>query len=120
MRRRTTCERGLSESVQLAILFPVVLTLIFGAIQVGVVLAGRAAIRDAAMAGAEVASVSPSVGEGVRVAKDVAERSGIRVVEVSTDVHADLVTVRVAGEVPLALVGLSPVVSASVVLPRYR
>lgn len=110
----------MSESVQLAILFPLVLTLIFGVIQLGVVLAARAAIRDAAWAGAEVAAVSSALEEGSRVATDVAQRSGIRSVDASTDVVDGLVTVRVSGEVPLALPGLSPKVFASVALPRYR
>lgn len=76
-------ERGMSESIQWAVLLPVLLLGVLGIIQAGIVLHARTAAHHAALAGAEAQSLSGQ-GSGVaeRVARDVASQAGLLDVQV--------------------------------------
>ena len=75
--------RGLSESVQWAVLTPLVLMVLLGLIHAGVLMHGRGVAGQAALAGAEAQSLSGSgPGVGERVAREVAEAGGLRSVDV--------------------------------------
>ena len=83
MSRRPRDRRGLSESVQWATLVPVLLLLVLGAVQVGIVLQARSAAGEAALAGAEAGAVlGASADSAESVSRRVAENSGLRDVEI--------------------------------------
>lgn len=76
-------ERGMSESIQWAVLLPVLLLSVLGIIQAGIVLHARTAAHNAALAGAEAQSLAGQ-GSGVadRVAREVAGQAGLLDVQV--------------------------------------
>lgn len=93
-------ERGMSESVQWAVLTPVVLLAILGLIQTGIWLHGRTAAANAALAGAEAQSLSgASGGAGERVARRVAEQAGLLDVQVNVGRGQREVSVEVSARV---------------------
>ncbi|MDN5565044.1 MAG: pilus assembly protein, partial [Luteococcus sp.] len=64
----STDERGLSESLQWAVLLPVVMLTVLGIIQSGIWLHGRSVAANAALAGAEAQALSGAGGgTGARV-----------------------------------------------------
>ena len=106
--------RGLSESVQWAVLTPVVLFVLLGGIHAGIVLHGRTVAANAALAGAEAQALAgASEGVGARVAREVAEQGGLRSVEVSTASPPGAVSVRVDGRVSSFLPGALDAVHGS-------
>lgn len=119
----------MSESVQWAILTPMVLLILLGSIQVGMLLSGRSAVRDAAMAAAEVMSLTAggsaaggSAGGGSaaeRVARDVATDAGLTDVQVRTSTQSRTLTVTVTGRLPLLLTLTSPTLTASATVGRH-
>lgn len=91
-------ERGMNDSVQWAILTPLLLFLILGALQVGLWAHGRSIASSAAIAGAEAgARLEASPGTAQAVAHEVAERGGLRNVQVTVAKDASQVRVVVAG-----------------------
>ncbi len=96
MRRR---ERGMSESVQWAVLTPLVLTLILGIIQVGLWAYGRQVASNAAVAAAEEASLlgSTSVADGRGMGRLIAEKGGMVGVQVEVTEHDGQMTATVEG-----------------------
>lgn len=108
------CGRGLVESTQWALLIPVLLFGIFGIIQGSIYLAGRAAVQQAAMAGAEHAAFAGSAaGAGGQVAADLANRAGLSGVSVQVNESATGVEVWVQGRVDTVLPGDWSLVEAS-------
>ncbi|MFZ2261164.1 TadE-like protein [Luteococcus japonicus] len=95
----STDERGLSESLQWAVLLPVVMLTVLGIIQSGIWLHGRSVAANAALAGAEAQALSGAGGgTGARVAREVAEHGGLREVQVQVGGGRDVsvaVTARV-------------------------
>ena len=94
-------ERGVVESVQWAILLPVVLLTILGIIQVGLWAHGRTVASNAAITAAERAALFEGAGSDARAAAlRVAEHGGLIGVEVSLSESAGEVTARVQGRMP--------------------
>lgn len=109
MRRRN--ERGYSESVQWAMLIPLVMLLLLGAIQVGVWWHGRNTVLHAAAAAAEAESAYfAAPGSGQRAAETIAAAGGVAGVTVAVSRNTDRVDVMVSGTVPLLIdLGMSQV-----------
>lgn len=92
-------ERGLAESLQWAVLVPMLLALVLGTIQTGIWLHGRTVVSDAALAAAEeVAWGRATDAEARRVAEAIADAGGVSEVSVGINRGA-LVEVRVSGRV---------------------
>lgn len=104
MARRPSPERGASESLQWALLTPVLLLCILGLVQAGVVLHARNTVRHAAMAAAEAQALAGArEQDAAAVVHRMTQRSDVR--QVVTTVHRvdGTVTVTVQGKVPLLL-----------------
>jgi Flp pilus assembly protein TadG len=123
--RRGESDRG-SSSVEFAILFPIIVALLFAGPQLALWYLAREAADAAAHAGARAASVSGAAGEAGREAADeYLARLGtgsITRYSVAEQDTATTVSVRVAAEVPnvIPLPGFSPTVDVTVVRGRER
>ncbi|QIK72291.1 pilus assembly protein [Propioniciclava coleopterorum] len=94
-------ERGVTDSVQWAILLPAVLLSVLGIIQVGLWAHGRTVATNAAVAAAERAALyRASTADARATAARVAQHGGLVDLEVSLVESADQITVRVAGRMP--------------------
>lgn len=104
-------QRGYSESVQWAVLTPVVMIMLLGAIQAGLWWHGRTTVQHAAAAAAEAESVFRTTpGSGQRAAETIAAAGGVNGVSVQIMRRPDRVDVVVAGSVPLLVdLGMSTV-----------
>ncbi|WP_434539620.1 TadE/TadG family type IV pilus assembly protein [Aestuariimicrobium sp. Y1814] len=103
-RRRPHRERGLSQSVQWALLTPLVVLLIVGVVQAAAVLQARQVANSAALAGAEAeAWYQAPVGSGGEVARRSATGSGLRNVTVTSRRSGGMATVTVSGSADLFL-----------------
>lgn len=92
--------RGLSESVQWALLAPLVVLAVLGLVQSGIWLHARDAATSAALAGAETQALSGSgSGMGPVAARRVAEQGGLREVEVVVVRVGDQIRCTVSGRV---------------------
>lgn len=99
-RRAGRAQRGLSESVQWAVLTPLLLLVVLGIVHSGIWLHGRNVAANAALAGAEAQSLSGAGSDvGGSVARDVAQRGGLRDVQVSSSRSGGEVVVVVTGRV---------------------
>lgn len=118
-RRRSGAQRGMSESVQWAVLTPVLLLAILGVVQAGVVLHARTVVRDAAAAVAQQQSrAGASPGEARAVAERVTAPADLEQLQVIVDDSGALVSVTVTGRAPVFFdVGLATV-SATAVMPK--
>ena len=99
MSRRS--ERGVSESLQLAVITPALLLCVLGLIQTGVWIHGRQVLHSAASAAAEAESVTGApVGSGQAAARQVA---GGTIVDLEVSVVRSItrVDVTVTGRVPI-------------------
>ncbi|MFV0406705.1 MAG: TadE/TadG family type IV pilus assembly protein [Propioniciclava sp.] len=97
-------ERGMSDSVQWAMLTPLVLLTVLGMIQAGIWLYGRSVAADAAITGAEAAAVLDADPDQAReLAQQVADKGGLREVTVERAMGATTVTVTVTGRIPTFL-----------------
>ncbi|RCK70450.1 pilus assembly protein [Desertihabitans brevis] len=98
MTRPSRGERGVSESVQWALVVPVLLTTLLAVIQLGVWVHGRNTVRHAAVAGAEAAAVADSSASRSRAeqaAGEVTRAGGLHSVQVrvrSTDGRVEVTT----------------------------
>lgn len=102
VRGRPRGERGLSESVQWALITPVLLLLLLGGIQIGVVLHGRHAAGAAAQAAAEAAAAFEApIDAGRDAALPVARTAGLRDVDVGVIRAGGRVDVVVDARVPI-------------------
>lgn len=114
----STDERGLSESLQWAVLMPLLMLAVLGIIQSGIWLHGRSVVANAALAGAEAQALSGAGGgTGARVAREVAERGGLRDVQVEVGGGRD-VAVTVSGRVDSFFTAGRSTVSARAEMPR--
>lgn len=115
---RTRDERGLSESIQWAVLLPLVLLAVLGAVHAGVVLHGRTVAANAALAGAETDALSGAAGgAGDRVAREVAEGGGLLDVTTTTSRTASVVRIEVRGRVDSFLPGGATTVTSTAEQP---
>lgn len=111
---RRRCERGLVESTQLAVLVPLILLVVFSVIQASIWFAGRSAVQQAAMAGAEHAAFADAGPDAaVGVAQQVAADSGLLDVRVQVGFTGTTVDVTVDARVPSVLPGRWSLVSAT-------
>ena len=121
MTKRPVDERGMSESLQWSVLLPLVMLMILGLIQAGVVLHGRNVVASAALAAAEAQAVA---GDGeqaaLRVAHAMVDPDGVTLERVEVGGDADTVNVRVVARIPVWFdLGLSRVESTAS-QPRER
>ncbi len=87
---------------------------ILGVIQGGIFLAGRAAVQQAAMAGAEHAAFADAgPGAATAVATDVASRAGLSNIEVNVESTGAGIQVSVRAEVASVLPGDWSIVEAA-------
>lgn len=99
MRRRD--ERGLSDSVQWAILTPLLMLTVLGLIQAGIWLHGRDVAAHAAIAGAEEGALYGASEASARAAATrVAEAGGLADVVVDVNRGPERVQVAVRGRMP--------------------
>lgn len=104
MRGPVRDERGYSESVQWAMLTPLVMLLLLGALQVAMVWHGRNTVQHAAAAAAEAESVFRApAGSGQRAAQTIASAGGVTGVAVRVDRTPNRVHVEVSGQVPVLI-----------------
>ena len=104
MPRPTRTERGASESVQYALIWPVLMMVTLGIIQAGIWLHGRNVALRAAAAGVDAARGSyGSVAEARQVAQRLATSGGLGSVSVSVTQRPGEVAVIVSGTPPLML-----------------
>jgi Flp pilus assembly protein TadG len=97
-------ERGTSESVQLALIWPLLLLVTLGIIQAGIWIHGRQAALRAAIAAADVARGSTgSAAAADDLGTKIAAAAGLRSVDVSVEVSSAQVRVVVAGTAPSIL-----------------
>ncbi|HLT60492.1 MAG TPA: TadE family protein [Microlunatus sp.] len=102
LRRRS--ERGAAESIQVVLIWPVVLLATLGIIQGGLWLHGRnVAIRAATIAVDEARGVTGTTDRARSLAIDLATHSGLSEVEVSVIRDGDRAVARVAGRAPVIL-----------------
>lgn len=106
-------QRGLSESVQWAVLGTVALVCLLALMEAAVVLHGRNVAAAAALTGAQAqALLNAQEGVGVQVATQTAASGGLTDIQVVVSVEHGLVTVRVDATVPALTGWTSPHVSA--------
>ncbi|GEM_PF-1372187 len=101
-RGRSSCDqRGVTRSVELAVLLPALLAAIFMVIVVAVTMHGRSVAQQAAMVGAEHAAFYGAQPEQGRfVAGEIAQRGGLQDLDVQLEVEGAMVTIRVTAWVP--------------------
>lgn len=93
-------DRGVSESVQWAIILPALLLCVLGLVQAGVVMHGRQVMHTAAAAAADAeAAAGASNGAGAAAARAVAASGGVKDIAVDVKTTGDLVEVTVSGRV---------------------
>lgn len=103
-RRRPADERGVTESAQYALIWPVLLLVTLGIIQAGIWIHGHHVANRAAHAAADVASGSyGSAGEAKQIAAGIARSGGLEEVAVTVSTNAGRVEVTVAGRTPTML-----------------
>ena len=114
-------ERGVSESTQWAILVPVLLFLVLGLVQFGVLLYSRGVASQAAAAAADLRAVGSHQAQHARdVGQRIAESGGLMGTRITMDASGDLLVVTVSGRAPLFVdLGQGQVVERAV-LPLER
>jgi len=98
--RRARGERGLADSVQWAILTPLLLVTLLGLVQVGLWLPGRTIAPHAAIAAAEDAALLGSGPDAGAVARAIAGAGGLTDVTVTVSRGARTAEVDVSGRMP--------------------
>ncbi len=102
--RRPRDQRGVSESVQYALIWPVLLLATLGVIQAGIWVHGHNVAVRAAQAGADIArGTEGSAGEAEAVAAGIARSGGLAAVQVAVARGAATVEVTVRGSAPFIL-----------------
>lgn len=113
--------RGLSESVQWALLTPLILLCVLGLVQAGVVLHARNSVRQAALAGAETqALLGADPTFGAATAERVARAGDLSDVTTQVQLGPELVTVTVTGRARIFFDLGQGRVSATATWPRER
>lgn len=104
MRRAARDERGLSESLQFALVWPVLMLVTLGVIESGIWLHARNVAEHAAIAAVGEAGGSYGDVDAARqLGNDLAAAGGLSGVEVSVSRGAETVTAVVSAESPLVL-----------------
>ena len=121
MRTPPRDERGLSESVQLAVVWPVLLLVTLGVIQAGIWLHARDVAGRATSAAVDAArGTGGTPEEGRRVGAELARAGGLQDVVVEVRRSDTAVTATVTAEAPLILdLGLAQI-RESAAAPRER
>jgi hypothetical protein len=102
MPRLSADERGLSQSVQYAVILPALMLVTLGIIQAGVWIHGHNVAIRAANAGADIARGSyGTAAEARAAAMTLAETGGLRDVQIDVERATDGVTVSVSAGAPL-------------------
>lgn len=102
MAPRPRNERGLSDSVQLAVAWPLLVLLIFGIIQAGVWLHGRNVAQRAAVLATDIGrGTTGSLPEARQAATTLAEAGGLTGISVDVRINATTVIVEVGADTPL-------------------
>jgi hypothetical protein len=97
-------ERGLSESVQFAVVWPLLVLLTLGIIQAGLWLHGRNVAQRAAVAAVDVArGTFGTPGEARERAQGLAAAGGLHNVEIQLSVGGNDVSVTVTADAPVIL-----------------
>ncbi|MEE8870002.1 MAG: TadE/TadG family type IV pilus assembly protein [Acidipropionibacterium acidipropionici] len=97
-------ERGVVESVQWALVWPVMLLAVFGIIQAAVLLQARSAVTEAARAAVRAETLAGShPGDALDAAWQVAGPSGVRDITVTVGRSGPLTTVEVRARAPILL-----------------
>lgn len=114
-------ERGLTESVQFALIWPLLVLVTLGVIQTGLWLHGRNVAQRAATAATDIARGSyGDTGQARALASSLAQAGGLHGVRVEVSTNAREVTVSVSAAAPGMLeVGLGRI-AASASAPRER
>jgi len=100
----TSDQRGVSESIQWAILGAAFLVSLLAMVEVGLVWHGRSLSTEAALAGANAQSVLRApAGSGLEAATAVAVAGGLKNVQVQVNLTGTVVTVIVTGSVSTGL-----------------
>ena len=95
-------ERGLSESVQWAVLWPLLMLLALGIIQAGIFLHGRNVAQRAATAAVDAARGSyGSPGDAEQLGVRIAGSGGLRNISVRVQRTGSMVTAHVSGYAPM-------------------
>lgn len=103
-RRGRRSQRGLSESVQYAVLLPLLLICTLGIIEAGIWVHGHNVALGAARAGAEAArGTDGSSGSALTAAQGIAEQGGLESVSVWADRRQTEVVITVSARIPLIL-----------------
>jgi Flp pilus assembly protein TadG len=104
MRKLPRSERGVSESVQYALIWPVLMLTTLGIIQSGIWLHGRNVAQRAATAAADTArGTYGTSGDGEAIARDIARSGGLREISVVIRRSPTAVTVVVHAQAALIL-----------------
>ena len=102
MQVRARNERGLSESVQWAVLWPVLMLMTLGIIQAGIFLHGRNVAQRAATAAVDTARGSyGSVADAQHVATNIASSGGLQNISVHVQRTGTSVTADVSAKAPM-------------------
>lgn len=116
-----TCQRGLSGSVQWAILTPVILLIVLGTIQVGLWQYGRTVASHAAIATAEEAAhLGASPADATALGVEIATGGGLVDVDVALSFDADDARAVVRGRMPVFFDLGQTRVSEQATRPRER
>jgi Flp pilus assembly protein TadG len=95
-------ERGLSESVQWAILWPLLMLLTLGIIQAGIFLHGRNVAQRAATAAVDAARGSyGSAADAEHLGESIASSGGLRDISIRVRPTGTTVTADVSGNAPM-------------------
>lgn len=115
-----SAERGISESVQWALVWPLVALAVISVVQTALVLQARSALTEAARAAARAhAVVGARPADALTAARAVVARSGVRDLRVAVREDAGLVRVEATGQAPSIVADLvAPRLSAHAVEPR--
>lgn len=114
-------ERGLTESIQLAVIWPLLMLVTLGVIQTGLWLHGRNVAQRAATAATDVARGSyGDAAEARNLATSLAQAGGLKQVKVDLSIGVQDVSVTVSAAAPTMLhVGLGRI-AGTASAPRER
>ena len=103
-RRRSPDQRGITESAQFALIWPLLLLVSLGIIQAGIWIHGHNVANRAAHAAVDAASRSyGSSAEARQVAEGIARSGGLTDVQVEVSTSSTVAEVAVAGSAPSLL-----------------
>jgi Flp pilus assembly protein TadG len=95
-------ERGLSESVQWVVLWPLLMLVTLGIIQAGIFLHGRNVAQRAATAAVDAARGSyGTAGDAERLAENIADSGGLKNISLRVQRSATTVTVDISAYPPM-------------------